>query len=423
MNFTWWVNREDPDAERTCSWADFIGLDNIGIFDRSAAAADEAAANRTNPTRRVGCAVYALDMMAIALELAQHNRESYEDIASKFFEHFLYIATRDECEADENGARTLGRSRRLLLRSSLQCRTTADVITRCACVRSSGCTPLLRGRDAPRRRSLDRLPNFKRREWIGSSPTVRNSAATLRAWPAERTSIRTAACSPIIDSATDYGSLLTRSCLNESEFLSDQRHPGGLEISHADHPVVDQSRRSANIRDGLRARRIHVADFSAAIRTGAGPIWFPLNFLFIEALQNFHFFYGDDYQSRVSRPVPGESSSRSGTIATELSHRLACDLFLVRASDGTTAVQRRRREIYEHDREFQIRSCFFNEYFQRATTGAGLGASHQTGWTGLVAKLVQQMSEYEGTGRSPLDWHYDASPGDEVIVPEVFTRS
>jgi hypothetical protein len=141
----------------------------------------------------------------------------------------------------------------------------------------------------------------------------------------------------------------------------------------------------------------------------------PMNYLIIESLQNFHFFYGDDF--RVEFPTGSGKLLTLWEVASELSHRLL-RLFLT----GTDGRRPFNGGVEKLQRDPHFRNLFlFYEYFH-GDDGAGLGAAHQTGWTGLVAKLVQQMSEYEGAGRSPLEWHYDASPGDEVIVPEVFTR-
>jgi hypothetical protein len=196
--------------------------------------------------------------------------------------------------------------------------------------------------------------------------------------------------------------------LDEAEFLS----PYGirsLSKCHQEHPL------SVNI-GGVEFR----VDYEPAeSRTGTfggnsnwrGPVWFPLNFLLIEALQNFHFFYGDSY--RVEFPTGSGKLMTLWDVATELSNRLIA-LFLPDANGERPfngAVEKLQR-----DPQFRDRLLFY-EYFH-GDNGAGLGASHQTGWTGLVAKLIQQVSEYESAGKSPLDWEYEAMPA-SAVEPEI----
>jgi hypothetical protein len=140
-----------------------------------------------------------------------------------------------------------------------------------------------------------------------------------------------------------------------------------------------------------------------------------LNFLLIEALQNFHFFYGDEYT--VEFPTGSGTFLTLWEVATELSHRMLA-LFLPdrngnRPFNGGV-------EKFQRDPQFRDLLLFY-EYFH-GDNGAGLGASHQTGWTGLIAKLIQQLGEYEGAGKSPLDWHYEAVPSSEMTA-DTFARS
>jgi hypothetical protein len=139
-------------------------------------------------------------------------------------------------------------------------------------------------------------------------------------------------------------------------------------------------------------------------------VWFPLNFLLIEALQNFHFFYGDSY--RVEFPTGSGNLMTLWDVATELSNRLIA-LFLPDA-DGERPFNGGVEKL-QRDPNFRDRLLYY-EYFH-GDNGAGLGASHQTGWTGLVAKLIQQVSEYESAGKSPLDWEYEAMPA-SAVEPE-----
>ena len=193
---------------------------------------------------------------------------------------------------------------------------------------------------------------------------------------------------------------ILRVMLDEAEFLSDHGIRS-LSKYHREHPFV------VHIKDTEFRVDYEPAESSSGLFGGnsnwRGPIWFPTNFLLIEALQNFHFFYGDAY--RVEFPTGSGKLMTLWDIATDLSHRLIG--IFVRGESG-------RRPFNGDVEKFQTDPHFrdlllFNEYFH-GDTGRALGASHQTGWTGLVAKLIQQISEYESAGKSPLEWSYEATP-------------
>ncbi|GAC1527339.1 MAG: glucosidase [Vulcanimicrobiaceae bacterium] len=385
LNFTWWVNREDPSGTNVFLGG-FLGLDNVGVFDRSAPLPTGGHILQSDATSWM--AVYALDMMAIALELAQHD-EAYEDIASKFFEHFLYIATAmNDPDVAGDGlwdARDGFYYDRLVLPggegSAMRVRSLVGLL------------PLMAVETLPPQ-LLDRVPNFKRRlEWfVANRPELSRNVASLESdGVAERRLLA------VLDGERLRCVLAVM--LDESEFLS----PNGirsLSKRHEREPYV--------IRVGDDEFRVDYdpAESRSALFGGnsnwRGPVWFPLNYLIIEALQNFHFFYGDEY--RVEYPTHSGTTHTLWEIATDLSERLLA-LFLP-GPDG-------RRPFHGNARSAtDPRFCdllLFNEYFH-GDTGEGLGASHQTGWTALVAKLIQQVSEYESAGKSPLTWHYDATP-------------
>ena len=392
MNFTWWVNREDPGGENVFMGG-FLGLDNIGIFDRSAALPTGGHLLESDATSWM--CVYALDMMAIALELAQHS-PSYEDIASKFFEHFLYIATAMNSH-DENGL-GLWDDRDGFYYDKLVLPDTRVFAMR---VRSIvGLLPLL-AVETLQTTVLDRLPAFKRRmEWfIANRPELSRNVASMASDGMDSRRLLA-----VID--RDRLTKMLAFMLDESEFLSDH---GIRAVSkyHKDHPLVVN----------LNGREFRV-DYEPGESTSGlfggnsnwrGPIWFPLNFLLIEAIQNFHFFYGDEFT--VEFPTGSGKRISLWDVATELSHRLV-DIFCP-GEDGRRPFNG-NVEKFSKDPHFNT-LLLFNEYFH-AETGAGLGASHQTGWTGLVAKLIQQISEYESGGKSPLEWSYDAAPVDDPTV-------
>ncbi|MBD5633686.1 MAG: glucosidase, partial [Candidatus Eremiobacteraeota bacterium] len=386
---TWWVNREDPQGENVFMGG-FLGLDNIGVFDRSSQLPTGGHIVQSDATSWM--AVYALDMMAIALELAQHN-PSYEDIASKFFEHFLYIAY--AINDDTNGLWNEPDGfyyDRLVLPDGRQFPMRVRSLV--------GLLPLL-AVETLQPELMARLPNFKRRlEWfVANRPELSKNIASLSKGVEQR------ALLALLDG--ERLQRLLKVMLDEADFLS----PYGirsLSKYHRDRPLVVR----------LRDVEFRVDYDPAESRSGLfggnsnwrGPVWFPLNFLLIEALQNFHFFYGDSY--RVEFPTGSGSLMTLWDIATELSRRLISIFERDERGDrpfngGSPKLQR--------DPHFRDLLLFY-EYFH-GDNGAGIGASHQTGWTGLVAKLVQQVSEYDSAGKSPLEWQYEATPaGDGSIA-------
>lgn len=386
LNFTWWVNREDP-LGKNVFLGGFLGLDNVGVFDRSAPLPTGGHIVQSDATSWM--AVYALDMLAIALELAQHD-EAYEDIASKFFEHFLYIGTAmndpqsggDGLWDEEDGfyydhlVHPDGRREVMRVRSMV------------------GLLPLM-AVETLQPQLLDRLPNFRRRlEWfVTNRPELsRNVASMTSDGVGERRLLA------VLD--PDRLRCVLAPMLDPNEFLS----PYGirsLSKYHRDHPYV--------VSVGGTEFRVDYApaESRSALFGGnsnwRGPVWLPINFLLIEALQNFHFFYGDDY--RVEYPTGSGAMHSLWEVATDLCERL---LALFVPGPGGERPFNGGVELFSRDPHFRD-LLLFNEYFH-GDNGAGIGASHQTGWTSLVAKLIQQVSEYEIAGKSPLTWRYDATP-------------
>ncbi|GAC1567282.1 MAG: glucosidase [Vulcanimicrobiaceae bacterium] len=387
LNFTWWVNREDPGGLNVFLGG-FLGLDNVGVFDRSAPLPTGGHLVQADATSWM--AVYALDMMAIALELAQHDA-SYEDIASKFFEHFLYIATAmNEPGDDRHGLwdETDGfYYDRLVLPGGSEPLRVRSLV---------GLLPLM-AVETLQPQLLERLPNFTRRlEWfVANRPELSRNVASMESGGVDARRLLA-----VLDRER-----LTRVLgvmLDEAEFLS----PHGvrsLSKYHRARPFVTR------VSDVEFRVDYDPAESSGALFGGnsnwRGPVWFPLNYLLIEALQNFHFYYGDDV--RIEYPTGSGAMKTLWEIATDLSERLI-GIFLP-AADGRRPCDG-AGETLRDDPNF-ARPIRFFEYFH-GDSGAGLGASHQTGWTGLVAKLIQQTGEYERARTSPLAWRYDARPND-----------
>jgi hypothetical protein len=369
INFTWWVNRKDVEG-RNVFQGGFLGLDNIGVFNRSEDLPDGARLDQSDGTNWM--AMFCLNMLAIALELARQD-DAYEDVATKFLEHFFYIA-----HAVNSRCGPTGESEDLwdeedefyydLLRL-------ADGTTRFLRVRSMvGLIPLL-AVETLDAELLHQLPGFRGRlDWFFShrAEFVGDAASVTRVGEADRRLFA-------VVSEPRLRAILRR-MLDESEFLS----PHGLRSLsrwHADHPF----RLNVNGRDfgeiGYEPGESRSGLFGGN-SNWRGPVWFPLNFLIIEALQKFDWYYGSTF--RVEHPVGSGQMLTLWEVSVELSRRLI-GLFVRHEGRRPMYASVNRLQDDPHWRDLVL----FHEYFH-GDTGAGLGASHQTGWTALVAKLIQQ---------------------------------
>jgi hypothetical protein len=368
MNFTWWVNRKDSEGNDIFEGG-FLGLDNIGLFDRSAPLPNGGTMEQSDGTSWM--AMFCLNMLKIALELAAKVDPIYEDVASKFFEHFLYIAH----AMNSPGEMGLWDDEDGLYYDRLKL---PDGSSRLMRVHSIVCLIPLFAVDTIEASTIEQLPGFRgRMEWfIRHRPDLSGNVASL-----SREGVESRRLLSVVGK-TRLARVLGR-MLDEAEFLS----PHGVRsVSkfHQEHPY--------HLR--LDGRDYSIAYEPAESRTGLfggnsnwrGPIWFPTNYLLIESLQRFNHYFGDDLQ--VEFPSGSGRTMNLGSAARELSMRLA-RLFLL---DG-----KGRRAVFGGNEKFQTDPNFrdhvlFHEYFH-GDNGAGLGASHQTGWTALVAKLLQQVGE------------------------------
>jgi hypothetical protein len=374
LNFTWWVNRKDAQG-RNVFQGGFLGLDNIGVFDRSAPLPIGGHMNQADGTAWM--AMYCLNLMRIALELALHNR-AYEDIASKFFEHFLQIAQAmtnvggnpetGGCEFsgvglwdDEDGfyydelELPDGKIHKFKVRSIV------------------GLIPLF-AVETLEPHVLDKLPDFKRRlEWYLSHR--RDLAQLVSQWHEPGLGERR-----LLSLLRGHRmKLLLKRILDETEFLSDYG-VRALSKHHREHPYTFKC-------DGhLLTVAYEPAESHSGIFGGnsnwRGPIWFPVNFLIIESLQKFHHYYGPEF--RVECPTGSGRMLNLLEISRELTRRLS-RLFL-RDAQG-------RRPLLGNNDKLQNDPHFrdylpFPEYFD-GDTGRHAGAARQTGWTALIAKLLQ----------------------------------
>ncbi len=365
INFTWWVNREDA-AGRNIFQAGFLGLDNVGVFDRSKPLPMGGQINEADATSWM--AMYSLNLMRIALELAQHNHV-YEDIATKFFEHFLTIAYA-MTNVGETGL-GLWNEEDGFFYDVLELPNGTAIPLK---VRSIvGLMPLF-AVETLEPEMLDSVPDFKARlEWyLSYRPDL---AALVSHWNVGGEGERR-----LLSLLRGHRmKLLLRRMLDETEFLSDYG-VRGLSRYHAEHPYTFQY-----------GGKVLSVDYEPAESTSGlfggnsnwrGPVWFPVNFLILESLQKFHHYYGDDF--KIECPTGSGQYLTINDVADELGRRLV-RLFLRDQNGHRPALAHYGR--FQDDPHFRDYVHFY-EYFD-GDNGRGCGSSHQTGWTGLVAKLMQ----------------------------------
>jgi hypothetical protein len=366
LNFTWWVNRKDPDGKNVFQGG-FLGLDNIGVFDRSAPQPTGGHLEQSDGTSWMG--MYCLNMMAIALELARED-QAYEDVASKFFEHFVYIAHAMNDLAGEGIS--LWDEEDGFYYDVLHLPNGSHHFLK---VRSMvGLIPLF-AVETLEPEMLEKLPGFVRRmQWfLDNSPGVPEHIEMTQRSPHGVRRLLSLVNRKQLLSVLHY-------MLDESEFLS----PFGIRALskfHREHPYLLQV-------NGQESRVDYEPGESTTGLFGGnsnwrGPVWFPVNFLLIESLQKFHHYYGDSLA--VEMPSGSGQTANLWHVAAELSRRLT-RIFLRDANA--------RRPVFGTIEKFQTDPhwrdlILFHEYFH-GDNGAGIGAGHQTGWTGLVAKLIEQ---------------------------------
>jgi hypothetical protein len=365
LNFTWWVNRKDPGG-RNVFEGGFLGLDNIGVFDRSMPLGPGMFIDQSDGTSWM--AMFCLDMLAIAMELARKD-SAYEDVASKFFEHFVYISQAmnnmggagiglwDEQDGFYYDVLHMGQ----------------NVCTPIRVRSMVGLIPLFAVQTFEPE-DLAAVPAFSRRmQWfLDHHPDFAAHVDMSRRSDGNPRLLLTIANRQKLERIYRYA-------FDENEFLS----PYGvraLSKFHKDHPFQLAV-------DG----QMHSVDYEPAESTTGlfggnsnwrGPVWFPMNFLLIESMQRMHYYYGDEFQ--VEFPLRSGRKISLWDAAVELSRRLIA-IFLL---------QNGRRPVFGDVDVFQNDPYWrdlipFHEYFH-GENGRGLGASHQTGWTALVAKLIEQ---------------------------------
>jgi hypothetical protein len=365
INFTWWVNRKDRNGKNVFEGG-FLGLDNIGVFDRSAPLPTGGCLEQADGTAWM--ALFSQNMLQIALELAEHD-SFYEEMALKFAEHFLWIAAamnrmgeaHDKMWDAEDGffydllRLPDGSAKRLKVRSLV------------------GLLPLCAATVFPRKfqqkfpRLLERI-----RARLDRTPEIRQTVPLLDRPGKESRSIL---C--ILDEHK-LRRVLTR-MLDENEFLS----PYGIRsVSrfHAEHPYVFKVHGEEFRVDYLPAESD--SGMFGGNSNWRGPIWFPVNLMLLRALMNYYLYFGDDF--RIECPTGSGKTMTLFEVMREISTRL--QRIFLRDKQG-------KRPVFGGNKKFQSDPhwrdhLLFYEYFH-GDNGAGLGASHQTGWSGLVAPLIQ----------------------------------
>ena len=372
LNFTWWVNRKDSEGNNIFQGG-FLGLDNIGVFDRSAPLPTGGYIEQADGTGWM--AMYSLNLLAIAMELARED-PAYEDVASKFWEHFVYIAHAIN-DVSHDGVRMWDEEDGFFY-DVLHMPSGSHYPLR---VRSLvGLIPLF-AVETIEPEVVDRLPGFKRRmDWfIDNRPDLTQNLACMRTPGRSERRLLSMVNQDRLRSILKF-------MLDEQEFLS----PYGIR-SLSQHHLKNPYKLGVNGNE-------HRVDYEPAESTiglfggnsnWRGPIWFPVNYLLIESLQKFHYYLGDDF--KVECPTGSGQMMTLWEVATDISRRLA--RIFQRDAEG-------RRPVHGGVEKFQSDPhwkdwVLFYEYFH-GDNGAGIGASHQTGWTGLVAKLLQQSGEHVG---------------------------
>jgi Glycosyl hydrolase family 63 C-terminal domain len=364
LNFTWWVNRKDEQGNNIFEGG-FLGMDNIGLFDRNASLPDGSVLEQSDSTSWM--CTYSLYMMRMALELAKTN-PVYQDMATKFFEHFLYIAHAMFAGGDEGTGlwdnedefyydaiqKLDGGIQKLKIRSMV------------------GLIPLLAVEVLEDEMLSDQKEFSDRLYWfLNHRPEL---ASLVSKWG---------------EKGTDEKHLLSLlrghrmkrilfRMLDENEFLSDHGLRA-LSKYHQDNPY------KLEIGNTLFTVRYTPGESDTSLFGGnsnwRGPVWMPMNYLLIEALKRFHDYYGDDF--RIEFPTGSGNLLSLKEISDKLTDRVI-SLF-TRGQDGNRPIYG-DQELFQKDPHFRD-YILFSEYFH-GDTGKGLGASHQTGWTGLVARLL-----------------------------------
>jgi glycogen debranching enzyme len=369
LNFTWWVNRKDPDGQNVFQGG-FLGLDNIGVFDRNSTLPAGGHIEQSDGTSWMG--MYSLDMLAIALELASED-PVYEDVASKFWEHFIYIARAMNHMGDDG--MSLWDEDDGFFYDVLHTAGGERIPMR---VRSMvGLIPLY-AVQTMEPEVLDRMPAFRRRlHWfIDNRPDLTENLACMRTQGAKERRLFSIATRPQLQR-------ILETMLDEREFLS-AYGIRALSRHHKDHPY------SLEVGGMVHSVSYEPGESTTGLFGGnsnwRGPIWMPVNYLLTQALRRFCQYYGESMQ--VECPTGSGELMNLDQVADQITDRLV-NIFR-RDENG-------RRPVFGDNEKFQTDPNWrdyipFHEYFH-GDSGHGVGASHQTGWTALVASMICELAQ------------------------------
>lgn len=364
LNFTWWVNRKDSEGHNIFEGG-FLGLDNIGVFDRSSPLPTGGHIEQADATSWM--AMYSLNMLRISLELSKNN-SSYEDTASKFLEHFLYIA--GAIANLSGGGLSLWDDKDEFFYDVLNTHDGNYIPMK---VRSMvGLIPLF-AVETLEPHVIEKFPHFKRRlEWFLNYRPELASLVSTREIPHQGIRRRFS-----LLRENKLKAILKR-MLDETEFLSEygiralsKFHKENPYEFHTDDQVFTVTYAPGESESGMFGGNSN----------WRGPIWFPVNYLIIESLIKFYEYYGDEV--KVEYPTGSGKFLNLKDIAQEISNRLI--KIFTKDKEG-------KRPFFGDNEKFQKDPHFkdyilFYEYFH-GDSGRGIGASHQTGWTGLVSALI-----------------------------------
>ena len=365
LNFTWWVNRKDKKGNNIFGGG-FLGLDNIGAFDRNMQFKNGDHLEQADGTSWM--AMFALNMMRISMELALYN-PVYEDMAIKFFEHYLYIAEAMENIGEAKGG--LWNEEDGFFYDVLQLNDGDSISLKLRSI--VGLIPMF-AVEIIEHDTLEKLPNFtKRMDWIlKNKPELANLVSH---WEVEGKGGKHLMS---ILRKTRLKRVLGR-MVDEKEFLSDYGIRSMSKI-YEDEPfkfTVDGQNFTVKYTPAESDSRMFGGNSN-----WRGPIWFPINFLIVESLQRFHYYYGESLQ--IEFPANSGEMRNLEFVSDNLSHRL-CSIF--RKNENGDRPFNGGNDMLNYNEHFKD-YIMFNEYFN-GDTGMGIGASHQTGWTATVAKLLK----------------------------------
>lgn len=360
LNFTWWVNKKDTNGNNIFQGG-FLGMDNIGVFDRSAHLPTGGYIEQTDGTSWM--AMFTLNMMRMALELAKENK-TYQSLATKFFEHFLYIAGAIQGidlwnEEDEFFYDVL--------------HTPDDRRTPMKIRSMVGLIPLF-AVEVLDEELFRSMPEFTQRlEWfLHNRPDL---AGLISRWGEKGKKER-----HLLSLLRGHRmKKILKRMLDENEFLSDYGIRALSKVYEANPFKFYANNSEFTVRYTPGEGDSTLFGGNSNWR---GPIWFPVNYLLIESLQRFHHYYGDDF--KIEYPTGSGNIKTLSEIADDISNRMI--RIFTKDKNG-------KRAVYNHHPQIQADPNFndyilFYEYFH-GDSGRGVGATHQTGWTGLVAKLIQ----------------------------------